>query len=240
MPLRRPRRTAIAASLLAALAAPAVAQQSAEPQRRPIVVELFTSQSCSSCPPADALLTELARTRPGDVLPLTFHVTYWNGLGWRDPFSFAAATERQRAYAGQLHDQGIYTPQMVVDGTDGFVGSDRGAAAAALRRAEAAGVTAAPVRLSRRGDTLVVEVGAGTGQATLLLLGFDREHRTAVGGGENGGRRLLETNVVRSIGVLGAWSGKPARIEAPAPAGEDVAALLQAPDGRIIGAARLS
>ncbi|MBV8522865.1 MAG: DUF1223 domain-containing protein, partial [Acetobacteraceae bacterium] len=87
----------------------ATAQPMAGPQGRPVVVELFTSQSCSSCPPADALLTELARMRR-NILPLDFHVTYWNGLGWRDPFSLEAATNRQRAYAARLGEQSVYTP----------------------------------------------------------------------------------------------------------------------------------
>ena len=87
-------------------------------------MELFTSQGCSSCPPADAFLTDLAHQRH-DVLPLAFHVTYWDSLGWKDPYSLDAATDRQREYARHLGDDGVYTPQMVVDGTTGFVGSDR-------------------------------------------------------------------------------------------------------------------
>jgi hypothetical protein len=149
----------------------AIAQQTGAPGR-PVVVELFTSQGCSSCPPADALLTDLARTRR-DVLSLAFHVTYWNNLGWR----------------GQ-------------------------------------------------GGALTVEVGPGSGQGTVLLVGFDPEHSTAVGRAENGGRLLVESNVVRSVEAVGQWSGAPLRVQQPAPAGEQFAAILEAPDGRIIGAAR--
>lgn len=206
---------------------------------RPVVVELFTSQGCSSCPPADALLTDLARTRP-DVLPLAFHVTYWNNLGWQDPFSFQAATDRQNHLAGRRGDHSVYTPEMVVDGAQSVIGSHRGEVAAAIQRAEAGQVTAAPLRVSRgQGGTLLVEVGPGAGQGTVLLVGFDPQHATWVGRGENGGRRLLESNVVRSIQTVGQWTSAPFRAQQPAPPGEQAATLLEAPDGRIIGAARL-
>lgn len=210
----------------------------AEGQSRPIVVELFTSQSCSSCPPADVLLTDLAQTRRNDVLPLSFHITYWNRLGWRDPFSLPAATERQRSYAAHLGEGTVYTPQMVVEGTQSFVGSDRNAAETALRLAKATQVTAAPLLLERRGEDLMIDVGAGTGKGTVLLVGFDPEHSTSVGGGENGGRRLRESNIVRSMQAIGQWTGEPLRLSQPVPAGEQFVVLLQAPDGRIIGATR--
>ena len=93
---------------------------------RPVVVELFTSQSCSSCPPAEALLGELAG-EGGDLLPLAFHVTYWDRLGWHDPYGLAAATSRQAAYGSRFGD-GSYTPEMVVDGETALVGSARGEA----------------------------------------------------------------------------------------------------------------
>jgi hypothetical protein len=116
-----------ASPLLFSTASPATADA------RPVVVELFTSQGCSSCPPADALLGELARR--GDVLALGFHISYWDGLGWRDPFSSQSSTDRQRAYARLLGTGQVYTPQMVVDGRREMVGSDRAAVLAALRDA---------------------------------------------------------------------------------------------------------
>ena len=119
----------------------------AEPATRPIVVELFTSQGCSSCPPADALLRDLSRQRT-DVLALAFHVTYWDRLGWPDPFALPAATERQRGYAGISHAGTIYTPQMVVDGTRDVVGSDQRGVQAAL--AAARPVAAAHLAVARR------------------------------------------------------------------------------------------
>lgn len=206
---------------------------------RPVVVELYTSQACSSCPPADELLTDLARTRP-DVLPLAFHVTYWNSLGWQDPFSFQAATDRQRYLASRRGDNSVYTPEMVVDGTQDLVGSHREEAEAVIARAKAEQATAAPMRVSRDQDgVLLIEVGQGSGQGTVLLVGFDPQHTTAVGRGENGGRTLLESNIVRSMEVLASWTGAPLRLRETPPAGEQFAALLEAPDGRIIGAAQL-
>lgn len=204
---------------------------------RPVVVELFTSEGCSSCPPADAVLTDLAHGRP-DVLPLAFHVTYWDRLGWRDPFSLAAATSRQGVYGSRFGD-GSYTPEMVVDGAKGFVGSERAQAEAAIASAARQGRTATTIALSRRGGRVSISLGAGTGSGRVLLIGFDPEHRTAVGRGENGGRTLTESNVVRSIRPVGEWSGAPLAIDEAMPAGQDVAVILEAPDGAILGASRL-
>lgn len=108
---------------------------------RPIVVELFTSQGCSSCPPADALLNELSKGRR-DVLPLAFHVTYWDNLGWKDSFSLQAATQRQGRY-GQRFGDGSYTPEIVVDGAAGMVGSRRGDVGSAIEKAKRDNRTAA-------------------------------------------------------------------------------------------------
>ena len=204
---------------------------------RPVVVELFTSEGCSSCPPADAFLTELSRGR-GDVLPLAFHVTYWDSLGWKDPYSLDAATERQASYAGRLGG-GSYTPEMVVDGAKGFVGSRRGEGVAAIREAQSGGRTEAAVRLSRGNDGLSIDVGAGNGRARILLVGFDPEHRTNVGRGENSGRTLIESNIVRSVRVIGNWDGSALHVDQARPAGQDAAVLLQRADGTIVGAARL-
>ncbi len=150
----------------------------AQSGRRPVVVELFTSQGCSSCPPADAIVAELARIRP-DVLALTFHVTYWNNLGWADPFSLAAATERQRRYVSLSVSPDVYTPAMVIDGQQDVVGSDRPAVDAALARAEAAVRTVAPVVVSRAGDAVEIVVGAGSERGSVLLLGYDTEHQNS-------------------------------------------------------------
>ena len=198
------------------------------------VLELFTSQSCSSCPPADALLGEWA-SKPG-VLALSMHVDYWDRLGWKDPYSSPGYTARQRRYAGLLRDDGVYTPEMVVNGRTGVVGSDRRAVAAAV--ASDAGPQI-PLRVFHDGDGVAVEVGAGAGIATLLVVGFDPMHVTRIGGGENGGRTLNEFNVVRSLMPAGSWTGPAMRVVLAKPAGERIAALLQRQDGSIIGAASL-
>ena len=202
----------------------------------PIVVELFTSEACSSCPPADAFLAELGRTR-ADVLPLDFHVTYWNNGGWRDPFSLDAATMRQDRYAAQFGDAEVYTPEMVIDGTSGLVGSDRKDALARIASEVASGGPPVMLRLTIAGGSVAVSAGPGSGRGTLVLVGFDAAHDTAVGGGENDGRRLHEVNVVRSIRDIGTWQGGALAVQAPRPAGARVAVLLEAEDGRILGAA---
>ncbi len=227
-----------AAPVIAALLLPA-SPGSAEPQRAagPVVVELFTSQSCSSCPPADALLGELARTRP-DVLALSFHVTYWDRLGWKDPYSLPEATRRQRRYAALWGRSEVYTPQLVAGGRHQAVGSDRAEVLAAIGAA-AADASAVPLRLGRDAAGLVLDAGAGRGAGTLLLVGFDPARTTRVGGGENGGRTLTETNVVRSVTAAGPWRGEPVVLHAPRPEGERTALLLQAEDGRFLAAAVL-
>ena len=201
---------------------------------RPVVVELFTSEGCSSCPPADRLLTELSGRR--DVLPLAFHVTYWNSLGWRDPYSFEGATARQANYAARLGG-GSYTPEMVVDGRRGLVGSERGEAAAAI--AAARGDEGVPVRVDRSGGEVSVSVGAGDGHGRILLIGFDPRHETQVGRGENAGSTLTESNIVRSMRVIGSYDGAAVSVSAARGAGADAAVLVQGADGRILGAARL-
>lgn len=222
------RNVVVAIAVLAA--APAAAQ-------RPVVVELFTSQGCSSCPPADALVAELARTR-ADLLPLTFHVTYWNNLGWQDPFSFQGATDRQRRYVAQSISPEVYTPALIVDGRLDAVGSDPAAVASALRRAADPAVEA-PLSITRSAAGLVVSLGAGHGHGTVLLVGYDRQHETRVARGENGGRTLTEANIVRSLQAVGSWDGSAARLAVPPPAGEAAAVLVQGDDGRILGAARV-
>ena len=227
---------------LAGLALLGLTVSAATAAERPVVVELFTSQGCSSCPPANAYLNELARRR-ADVLPLAFHVTYWDRLGWKDPFSLPEATSRQDAYGHRFGD-GSYTPEIVVDGASSHVGSHREDVGAAIDTAKQSSTTAATLSLAKQTDGLSIEVGAGRGQGhdrgRLLLIGFDHAHTTAIRRGENGGRTLEEANVVRSIRSIADWQGSPLILREKLPEGEDVAVLLEAPDGHIVGAARLS
>ena len=219
---------AVGGALLLALAAaftPAVADQ------RPLVVELFTSQGCSSCPPADALLAELARRE--DVLALGFHISYWDRLGWKDPLSSEASTNRQKAYASHLNGGQVYTPQMVVEGTRDLVGSDRAAVLQVL--GEARPLAVASIRFAD--DRRSVAIGAGTGHGNVLLVRFLRQQTTDVSAGENAGRILRDANGVRSLATLGDWDGSARQfpVEPPA-AGEGLAVLVQAADGKILGA----
>ena len=200
---------------------------------RPIVVELFTSEGCSSCPPADALLAELAN-RP-DVLALSFHVDYWDGLGWKDPFSSREATHRQERYKTLLDLATVYTPQIVVDGRWQAVGSDRAEVERALdlARRDRSGI---PVALAvDRGNALIkFSAVADAASASVLLIGFDRRHVDKVKGGENGGRTLAHADVVRGVDEVGSAGD----IVAPIPWRSDrVAAIVQAKDGHILGVA---
>lgn len=218
----------LALCLIMAMAPVATAADGGEP----IVVELFTSQGCSSCPPADALLAELAQ-RP-DVIALGYHVDYWDHLGWKDPLSSPQATARQRDYARHFGRNQVYTPQLVVDGSEEAVGSDRAAVTAAIRRASPP--AAAPVTIAA--DRRSVSVGKGTGTGNVLLARFARSRRTAVSAGENASHILQDANGVESLVKLGEWTDAETMfpLDPPGP-GEGVAVLVQAADGHILGAA---
>lgn len=237
---KRGRAWALALATLAAAMAgptPGQAQSGAE---TPVVVELFTSQGCNSCPPADALLGELT-AEPG-VIGLTYNVDYWNYLGWRDRFSKPAHTERQRAYASSLGASSIYTPQMVVQGAYGLVGSRRGVVRAAIagqRRAPAP----AKVALTSEGARLTIAVSAEAAfaaPAEIWLVGYTGPHSEAIGAGENHGRTITYHNVARALTRIGDWDGAaPARFSAARdPAMKGYVAIVQAAGvGRILGAA---
>lgn len=175
------------------------------------VVELFTSEGCSSCPPADKLLAELdarARAEHLNVYLLSFHVDYWNRLGWSDPYSDAAFSARQSAYAAKFGRDGVYTPQMIVNGSTEFVGHDR---AAAVREIGAAikSTAASTIRVAVF-DTAATSVRiqydlSGVAPGSLLHFALvDPEHVTEVRGGENGGRTLRHVNVVRALRTIAA------------------------------------
>ena len=208
----------------------------AQAEARPTVVELFTSQGCSSCPPADALLGEVARH--SDVVALGFHINYWDGLGWKDPLSTPEATERQRAYARRFGGQ-IYTPQLVVDGAREMVGSRRDEVMAAIR--EVSHEAIAPVAFAADRHSVMIGPAAlagSTGQVWLVR--FVQKRTTHIGAGENARRTLEDTNGVEALVTLGNWHGAEVAfaLEPPA-AGEGIAVLVQAADGRMLGAAML-
>lgn len=202
------------------------------------VVELFTSQGCSSCPPANANLAALAGSRD-DVVPLSFGVTYWDQLGWKDSFASPAFTQRQRDYARALGRDNYGTPQMVINGRINLVGNDRAQLDAAIARA---GTPGGPVIAASAG---VLSIGAGprpAAPADVWLIRYDpRTIAVPIGAGENGGRTLPHRNVVRSLIRLGGWSGSPLRIAMPpSPAGLRGVVLVQAAGlGPILAVARL-
>ncbi|WP_027820643.1 DUF1223 domain-containing protein [Paraburkholderia bannensis] len=228
----------LARSFIALCAAAVLVSQAFAAAPRPVVVELFTSQGCSSCPPADRFLSELSDTRE-DVLPLAFHVTYWNQLGWNDPFSFKNADARQARYAQQFRDF-EYTPEMVIDGKVDVVGSNRSAARSAIDQATRNVESAAAVSAKREGGRVSVTIGAGNGRARVVLVGYDTRRVTPVGRGENAGRTLTESNIVREFTPIGEWTGAAQTLNAASVTGEHLAVLLEADDGAIVGAARVA
>lgn len=182
-------------------------------RKPPVVVELYTSQGCSSCPPAEAFLGELAR-RP-DVLALEFHVDYWDYIGWKDPFADHANSDRQRKYSGRLGSRYVYTPQIVINGRIDAVGSDRDQVEEAIKSARETAADGPSVALSREADTVRIRIG-GTGEVgayDVFFVTYDAEHTTDVMRGENRGRTLVNTNIVRSLQQLGHWIGKPTELK---------------------------
>jgi len=178
--------------------------------RKTVVVELFTSEGCSSCPPADELLGHLRQDLSAkniQVIPLGFHVDYWDGLGWKDRFSSADFTQRQEQYARALKVDGPYTPEMVVDGALEFVGNDAGQARRTISQ-QASQLETAQVKIAAVGaDQLNIQVKGAAGSATdkaLVMLAITEDNLTTqVGSGENGGRTLHHAAVVRELRQVG-------------------------------------
>lgn len=214
-----------------------------------VVVELFTSQGCSSCRPADALLAELSQ-RPG-VIALSLHVDYWDYLGWRDTLGSADCARRQRDYARRRGDAQVYTPQVIVNGQDVIVGSDRQGILDAIAREPARQRRGfVPVSVASRQRELVIEVAAAPSrhpptEATLWVLTVVPKVVIEIGRGENAGQTVSYTNVVRKIVPAGVWYGEKLALSLPKAAilgdGTVCAALLQIDGtGPIIGAGWLA
>ncbi len=189
----------------------------------PVVLELFTSQGCSSCPPADALLRRIARDPDlrGRVIPLAFHVDYWNRLGWRDPFSSREWSRRQGDYVRAMKLDSAYTPQMVVNGTRQMVGSSSGAVMRAIEE-ESRRRPEGSVSITRTATGANVRARTSNASAELVIVTFENDIVTNVTRGENGGKTLVNDAVVRTLTVA---SKLEAQIEASA--NEGVAAFLQ-------------
>lgn len=187
--------------------------------RTPVLIELFTSEGCSSCPPADALLAKLDESQPvpaAELIVLSEHVDYWNDIGWKDPYSSSEFSDRQRDYDERFGLRSVYTPQMVVDGHLEFVGSDERRAMRAIETA--AKVQKIPVSLSsilRRADNAIaLHIEAGplpsnvtTESASVLIAIADDSDESRVSRGENAGRTLRHVAVLRSLTPVGTVDG---------------------------------
>lgn len=206
------RKAAIIGLLLITIAGLAILSGSqaseSESDGPTILVELFTSEGCSSCPPADALLAELARSTADtgcSVVPLAFHVDYWNDLGWKDPFSKPSFTQRQYDYASSANMDRVYTPQMIVDGTAAFVGSNRSAAVKAIREASSEPKARLDLANAVIGPESVSFEIAGSGFTTrgahpnVFVALTENDLQTNVPRGENAGKTLHHTGVVRAL-----------------------------------------
>ena len=242
------RRSVLHGALATALAAPAAlwglrGARAAGPSG---VVEMFTSQGCSSCPPADKVLAELIES--GEAIGLSHHVDYWDYLGWKDTLASPEATKRQYAYARAFGRRGVYTPQAVVNGRTHHVGSRGREVRARLEGDAAAGI--APdrlVTLTREAARVGIVVEGEAAEADLVLVRFDRRHEQVIERGENRGRTITYHHPVREVRALGPWDGTTGAVMVDLPpngrAG-GVAALLQSraaggAPGPILGAGSL-
>ncbi|MBL0403452.1 DUF1223 domain-containing protein [Microvirga aerilata] len=234
---------ALAALGFAALLQPALA----DPPRA--VVELFTSQGCSSCPPADELLVEYSR-QP-DIIALSLPVNYWDYLGWKDTLAHVAFTERQKAYAHSRSDRQVFTPQMIVNGKKSCIGSDRTQIEKAIQYTSKGRKTLpVNVTLDEQDGTVVIQVeetpDTTQREAEVWVLPVLRTQTVPIERGENRGKTITYANVVRGLNRLGEWRGGSARFEMPLETarkgGDAYVVLLQSTDaarpGVILGAAK--
>lgn len=195
------------------------------------VVELFTSQGCSSCPPADAAFRKLVNQ--GDVIALAYHVDYWNYLGWADTLSSKENTERQYGYAKTMGRSNVYTPQAIVNGRDHLAGADLNGINTKIDTysSEGNGLTV-PISAAMRGDELEIKIGAGQGKANVVMVYFDKEKTIDVEKGENSGQKISYLHSVTNVETVGMWDGKATSLTLPAsvlqrPQLEGCAILLQ-------------
>jgi hypothetical protein len=193
------------------------------------VVELYTSQGCSHCPPADRWLAGIARDP--DVVAISLPVDYWDYIGWRDTLASPAFSARQKAYAAANGDRRVYTPQVIINGLIGVAGGDETEISQAISQAKGLdGAMTVPIRLSKADGHYSVEVSAGpNGPASVVVLRVARAATVAIGRGENAGKSLTYTNVVRAIDKVGDWTGAAATFNLPDPPrdGEGFVVLVQ-------------
>ncbi|MBD0413813.1 DUF1223 domain-containing protein [Oryzicola mucosus] len=212
----------ISITLAALLAASAVAGSAFAEDGKPVgVVELFTSQGCNSCPPADALFSEYAKR--SDIVALAYHVNYWDYLGWRDTLATEENTARQNDYMRSFKSRSVYTPQAVVNGRVHVNGAKRQALADTLGKMQSDGNgLSVPISISKQGDSMLIETGSSADgefpsdkEAHLVLVHFDAPRPITIDRGENQGREVTYWNSVTDIQTVGMWHGKAARFELP-------------------------
>ena len=215
-----------------------------------IVVELYTSQGCNSCPPADRLLGELARR--DDVIALTFNVDYWDYLGWKDTLARPANTERQRQYAAAMRNRTVYTPQMVIGGRQHAVGSDVSAVSAAIEAEQRRSDGSPKLHVKHQDGRILISLDAldASGRkgvnATVWLVRYDKRRDVPIERGENAGNKLSYYNVVRDMRALGHWRGQAMQMDLSraelAEGGRDGCAIIvqNGPGGPILAAARIN
>lgn len=215
------------------LAAPLTASADA------VLVELFTSQGCSSCPPADEILGKLASR--DDVIALSLHVDYWDYLGWKDEFAQAAFTKRQQGYARAARENMVYTPQMVVGGVDSVVGTRTMELMDHIAKHQRA-PKAAEISVARAAGSIVIEATSGvSGDKVVQLVRYTPKQSVAIKRGENAGRTVTYHNVVTSWAVIGTWSGtSPLQLTAPLDGDAPSVVVIQdGTSGPVLAAARI-
>lgn len=210
-----------------------------------VIVELFTSQGCTSCPPADNILSEL-RGMPG-VIVMAYHVDYWDYLGWQDTLANPEFSQRQYDYAKFRGDMDVYTPQIIVNGAVHLVGSKKPEIIDAIAKASSSGLPV-PLQMSQTAEEIAIEIGEGAAvnDGMLWLMPLQAEVSVNIERGENAGRTMIYNNVVRRIVPAGMWQGKRARFVLPKEAvlptqcRSCVAVLQRGKAGPILGAATWS
>ncbi|KIQ05876.1 hypothetical protein RU07_00390 [Agrobacterium tumefaciens] len=207
-----PVRVGLTMCAFAAIApVPAMAQQQEQLKG---VVELFTSQGCASCPPADEALRKLIQK--GDVVGLSYHVDYWNYLGWADSLASKENTERQYGYARALGRNNVYTPQAVINGRDHVKGADMKAIDTRLDAFKKAGEgLSVPVKARRVDDEIAIEIGPGQGKADVVVAYFNREQVVDVQKGDNQGKTISYWHSVYDVQTVGMWDGTSMTVKLP-------------------------
>jgi hypothetical protein len=212
---------------------------------RPVIVELYTSHGCSSCPAADKIVREFSQSDP-DLLPLSFHVTYWDNMGWKDPYAMEASTVRQRNYAQLSGRRNVFTPQVVVDGLHSAVGNDHEDVNKAIRLAKTAMHTI-PISITTTKYDMLINIAkmedgptSMSSGATVWLVYYNKYAMTPVNGGENSGKTIENINNVIDIKRLGFWHNDAMTYHIPRNqlVGDGMAVILQSsPQNQVLGAA---